>query len=319
MKSENLETLIRANHILHHQNVVDAYGHVSMRHPDKPDVFIMSGDRAPALASSPSDLIQYKISDSSPVDPSSKKGYSERFIHSEIYKRYPHINSVIHSHSQAVLPYTMSGVPTRAAFHIAGFLGATVPVYDIIPLYQHGEQQDLLVNNQRFGSALASHFSSPSPSAEEEESHDHDHDHDTTHKHDHNVVLMSNHGFTTLGTSVSQAVYRAVYTHINAGIQSQALMLRSSCLNGVFGKGHGTGAARGEWGLDDMRFLDTEELKEGCTKMNDASQHRPWEMWVREVKMNPLYKLQIYDLGHWETEIEDWDGGEGLEENVEVK
>lgn len=83
----------------------------------------MSGDRAPALVSLPSDLIQYYVSDSSPVDPASKKGYSERFIHSEIYKCYPHINSVIHSHSQAVLPYTMSGVPMRAAFHIAGFLG----------------------------------------------------------------------------------------------------------------------------------------------------------------------------------------------------
>ncbi|CZR56971.1 uncharacterized protein PAC_06860 [Phialocephala subalpina] len=284
MKPEDLEILIRANHILHHQNVVDAYGHISMRHPDKPDVFIMSGDRAPALVSKASDLIQYNVSDSSPVDPSSKKGYSERFIHSEIYKKYSHINSVIHSHSQAVLPYTMSGVPMRAAFHIAGFLGHTVPVYDIIPLYKPGEQQDLLVNSERFGSVLAGHFSSSSPEEKEEKA---------EHTHDHNVVLMSNHGFTTLGTSVPQAVYRAVYTHINAGIQSQALALRSSCLNGVFGKGYGTGADRGEWGFDGMRFLDTEELKEGCTKMNDASQHRPWEMWVREVEVNPLYRLEI--------------------------
>jgi ribulose-5-phosphate 4-epimerase/fuculose-1-phosphate aldolase len=87
----------------------------------------MSGDRAPALVSSPFDLIEYKISDSSPVGLSSKKGYQERFIHSEIYKRYPGVNSVIHSHSEAVLPYTMNGVPMKPAFHIAGFLGQFHP------------------------------------------------------------------------------------------------------------------------------------------------------------------------------------------------
>jgi ribulose-5-phosphate 4-epimerase/fuculose-1-phosphate aldolase len=83
----------------------------------------MSGDAAPALVSSPSNLIEYYVSDSSPVDPKAKKGYSERFIHSEIYKRFPHINSVIHSHSEAVLPYTMNGVAMQPTFHIAGFLG----------------------------------------------------------------------------------------------------------------------------------------------------------------------------------------------------
>ena len=83
----------------------------------------MSGDKAPALVSSPSDLIEYRVADSSPVDPNAKKGYQERFIHSELYKRFPDINSVVHSHSQAVLPYTMNGVAMQPAFHIAGFLG----------------------------------------------------------------------------------------------------------------------------------------------------------------------------------------------------
>lgn len=90
-------------------------------------MFIMSGDRAPALVSSPSDLIEYRISDALPVDPSAKNGYQERFIHSEIYKRFPEVKSVIHSHSEAVLPYTMNGVEMRAAFHIAGFLGTVLP------------------------------------------------------------------------------------------------------------------------------------------------------------------------------------------------
>lgn len=127
LTSNQLSTLITANHILHYQSVLDAYGHVSMRSSSNPQIFIMSGDRAPALVSSPSDLIEYQISDALPVDPNAKRGYQERFIHSEIYKRFPEVKSVIHSHSEAVLPYTMNGVEMRAAFHIAGFLGIPPP------------------------------------------------------------------------------------------------------------------------------------------------------------------------------------------------
>lgn len=119
---ETLHDLITANHILHYHNVLDAYGHISVRNPTNPSRFFLSYSLAPALISSTTDLIEYHISDASPVN-STAKGYSERFIHSEILKQYPSINSVVHSHSEAVLPYTVSGVPLQAAFHMAGFLG----------------------------------------------------------------------------------------------------------------------------------------------------------------------------------------------------
>lgn len=176
-------------------------------------------------------------------------------------------------------------------------------MYDIIPLYREGDQQDLLVNNERVGSALAAHFSAAYPASSTEKK-----------EHDHNVVLMANHGFTTLGTSVTQAVYRAVYTHMNAGIQSQALAIKSASQNAQSGKALNPKAERGEWGLDDMRFLDTAELKDGCVKMNDASQHRPWEMWVREVEVNPLYRMDMLWTGSWGKEVEGWDDGDGGEE-----
>lgn len=89
----------------------------------------MSGDRAPALVSSTSDLIEYYVKDSSSVDPTAKKGYQERFIHGEIYKRFPEVHSVIHSHSEAVIPYTMIGVEMKPVFHIAGFLGTSLQWY----------------------------------------------------------------------------------------------------------------------------------------------------------------------------------------------
>lgn len=77
----------------------------------------------PALVSSPDDLVEYHVDSADAVEKSAKPGYIERYIHSEIYKRYPNINSVVHSHSSDVLPYCISGVPLKNTIHMAGFLG----------------------------------------------------------------------------------------------------------------------------------------------------------------------------------------------------
>jgi len=276
MSTEDLRTLILANHILHFNNVVDAYGHVSLRSTSRPDIYIMSGDKAPALVSSYNDLVEYYVLDSSPVKPDSPKGYQERFIHSEIYRRFPHINSVVHSHSEAVLPYTMNGVAMQPAFHIAGFLGTHVPLFDISPLYQTFDTQDLLVNTQAFGSALASTFSKSQTSEIQH----------------HNVVLMANHGFTTVGTSIKQAVYRAVYTHQNAGIQSNAIILRHAALRVESNQG-GVDDDVNTHGLE-LRYLNEKQVQ-GSLRLNDASQERPWGLWLREVEVCPLYILPEED------------------------
>ena len=47
--SNNLQNLVIANHILAHEGVVDAFGHVSFRHPDNPDHYWLSCSRAPEL------------------------------------------------------------------------------------------------------------------------------------------------------------------------------------------------------------------------------------------------------------------------------
>lgn len=83
----------------------------------------MCGYLAPACVTTSDDLIEYYVKDSSTVDPNAKKGYSERFIHGEMFRMYPQINCVVHSHAEAVLPYVTSGVPLMPVFHMAGFLG----------------------------------------------------------------------------------------------------------------------------------------------------------------------------------------------------
>jgi ribulose-5-phosphate 4-epimerase/fuculose-1-phosphate aldolase len=116
-------TLITANHILHHHGVLDAYGHVSARHPTKPDMYIMARETPPALIESSDDLLEYWILDSQPVKETDNVGYKERFIHGEIYKRFHEVQCVIHSHDDNVMPFATSGVPFMPVFHMAGFLG----------------------------------------------------------------------------------------------------------------------------------------------------------------------------------------------------
>jgi len=90
-------TLITGLHILHYNGVLDAYGHVSVRNPNNGSNFFMSRNLAPALVANSSDLVEYYVDDAAPIDPNAPSGFIERYIHSELYKRFPSINSVVHS------------------------------------------------------------------------------------------------------------------------------------------------------------------------------------------------------------------------------
>ena len=264
-----LRDLISANHILHHHGVVDAYGHISIRHPLDSSIYIMCGYMPPALVSSPADLIHYHVADSEPTGgPDAPKGYSERFIHGELFKRYESVNCVIHSHAEEVLPYVIStGVKLKAVYHMSGFLGATgVKVFDIDPLYKAGEQRDMLVNNPRFGAGLAEHFVSERSSAQSPED---------------SVVLMRRHGFTCVGRDIVTAVYRGIYTRINAEAQTKAMIIADSGGEGPLGQeGEGGGG---------FQALSEEQVT-GCKIMCERFQDKPWRLWVREVERLPLYE-----------------------------
>jgi hypothetical protein len=128
----------------------------------------------------------------------------------------------------------------------------------------------MLVNSERFGSQLASEFSASASTSL-----------------DHNVVLMKNHGFTTVGTSIKQAVYQAVYTHVNASVQTNAIMLRNAHL-GTSYQEPSLGGENSEQAGGDLTYLDGEQVL-GSLKMSAATQDRPWGLWEREVEVCPLY------------------------------
>ena len=217
----------------------------------------MSRYIAPGTISSPNDLIEYYVENAEPVDPASAKGYSERCIHSECYKRYPGVNAVIHSHSEAVVPYSISGVPLRPCFHMAGFLGTHVPIYEIADAYRKDDIRDMLVRNTHLGATLAACFSD----GQSDE-----------HLPKHNVTLMRGHGFTVVAENIEECVLRAIYTQKNAMIQTAALT---------------TAAAYGG-GAQKVRYLSEPESV-ASANMTKWSAQRPWKLWLREVEACGLY------------------------------
>ncbi|KZM28148.1 uncharacterized protein EKO05_0005833 [Ascochyta rabiei] len=254
-----LRLLIRANHILHQHNLVDAFGHISLRHPLAPDQYLIAAydPGAPALVKSQQDFISYRVRDSTPVDPNAPQGYSERFIHGEILRRFPDISCVVHSHSETVIPFTLSNIPVRPVFHMAGFLGSSVtgiPVFDAQDAYidlvgKIEVTPDMLIKNQPLGKALARKLHPSTP-----------------------VVLQHKHGFTTMGKSVEEAVYRALYTQTNCELLGKALQFAGGDINKV-------------------AYLSEEEAK-SCKKMNEKCVDKSWRLWLREVQTNPLYETE---------------------------
>ena len=220
-----------------------------MRHPLNPELFIMSRNTAPATVSSAEDLVEYKVSDADAFNPGSPEGFVERRIHSEIYKRHADIHAVVHGHSEAIVPYSITSLPLRACHHMAGFLGTDpVPVYDSAVYTQPEDDSDLMVHSESLGYGLAQHFDGGNV-----------------------VTLMRGHGFTAVAESVEQAVLCAIYTQKNAAIQTTALTISAASGN------------KGE-----IYYL-TEAEARAAALMARWSANRPWKLWVREVEADAMY------------------------------
>jgi ribulose-5-phosphate 4-epimerase/fuculose-1-phosphate aldolase len=191
-----IEDLVSANRILADQGVVDGYGHVSVRHDRNPGRYLLSRDLAPELVTA-EDILEYDL-DSNPVDARGRSQYLERFIHGEIYRARADVKAVVHNHSPAVIPFSLSKVPLRPVFHMAAFVIEGVPVFDAprdLGIHQ------LLIASPQLGQALARTLGEKP------------------------AVLIRGHGATVVGTSLPMAVGRSVYLERSARIQAQASAL----------------------------------------------------------------------------------------------
>jgi len=195
---QTIEDLVAANRILYAQSVLDGYGHVSVRHDSNPDRFWLSRSMAPGLVTA-NDIMEFDLS-GEPVDAQGRPTYAERFIHSEIYRRRPDVKAIVHSHSPAVIPFGVTSVPLKPIFHMSGFLGTGVPIFEIREV---AGDTDMLIRNPALGAALALRLDNRS------------------------AALMRGHGSVAVGISLPQVVFRAIYLEINARLQSEAMKLGS--------------------------------------------------------------------------------------------
>ncbi len=227
---EIVADLVAASRILADQGVLDAFGHVTIRNPKNPEHFFMSRSLAPALVT-PADIVELDL-DGNEVDGGNKTLFLERFIHGEIYRKRPDVMSVVHSHSPSVIPFSVSKQPMKAMYHNAAFLAAGVPIFDIRDKFG---ATDMLVRNKEIGKALAEALG------------------------DKPVALMRGHGSVATGPNVQLAVFRAVYTEVDAKLQAQAMALGG-----------------------DVNALTPEEGVK-ADKVNEQIVGRAWGLWKQRV------------------------------------
>ena len=196
VSAETLNDLVVSNHILAHEEVVAAYGHISFRHPDDPERYLLSRARAPELIEA-GDIVEYRL-DGDAIDAGDRRPYSERMIHGAIYEQRPDVNVVIHNHSYEVIPFASTGTPLRPVTHTCAPIGADIPVWDMRDKF--GENNHLVVTMEQ-GYALAATLG------------------------DGSIARMKRHGCVVTGPTVEQTVMKAIYLQVNAKLQLQTMQL----------------------------------------------------------------------------------------------
>jgi ribulose-5-phosphate 4-epimerase/fuculose-1-phosphate aldolase len=189
-----IKDLVIANRILANEDVVDAYGHVSVRHPDKPNHFFISRSRAPALIGE-DDIVELGL-DGQPVKDEQRVLYQERYIHAAIYEAQPEITAIVHAHAEDILPFGIaSGTPLRPVIQSGALIGAQVPVWDIADKFG---DTNLLVDSMEKGRDLAECMDG-NP-----------------------VSLMRGHGFASAARTLIEVVRLSVYLPRNARALTRA-------------------------------------------------------------------------------------------------
>jgi ribulose-5-phosphate 4-epimerase/fuculose-1-phosphate aldolase len=188
-----LRDLVIANRILAAHGVVDAFGHVTIRHPQRPDRYFMACSKGPGTVTR-ADLIEFTL-DSEPIDQNGRAMYAERPIHGRIYQARPDVMSVCHNHSAATIPFGVTSVPMRPIFHMGSVIGTNVPKWDIAE--EFGDT-NLLVTTAEQGASLAKTLAGG------------------------RVVLMRGHGTAVAGKTLKEVVFTCVYLQKNAELVTTA-------------------------------------------------------------------------------------------------
>lgn len=191
-----LEELVTSNRILAREGVVDSFGHVSARHPDRPDRYLLSRARAPDCIEV-DDIMEFTL-EGDAVDPKGRKPYLERFIHGALYEARPDVHAVVHNHSPSVIPFGVTGTKLKPLLHMCASIGHDVPLWDSNDRF--GDTA-LLVENMEMGRDMAKSVASG------------------------RTALMRGHGAVVVGQTLRHAVFISIYLELAAKLQMQAMPL----------------------------------------------------------------------------------------------
>lgn len=237
-----------ANRMVAHEGVLDAFGHVSVRHPDDPGRYFLSRSRSPELVE-PDDIVEFNL-DSEPVKPAKVRLYGERVIHGEIYKARPDVTAVCHHHSPAFMPYCVSGEEVVPIYHLGAVIGAKAPFWD--QRDDFGDTNCLVIKPEE-GASLAKALGP------------------------HWVVVMRRHGVTVAGRTLREVVFRTIYSCRNAEYLTQAKLIgtpsplnrREAELAGEYNLGEGPVSRA--WEYWNMRLEKAGGLPPGGTRASRRS------------------------------------------------
>jgi ribulose-5-phosphate 4-epimerase/fuculose-1-phosphate aldolase len=182
-----MQDFVAASRILARHGVLDAWGHVSIRHPGNPERYLISRARAAALVTA-EDILEFDLQ-SNPVDQRDRRIFLERYIHGEVYRARPDVNAIVHSHSPTMIPFSVTGEPMKPISHIASFMAEEVPVWEIRDCCI---TQGLLVTTPEQGGSLAKKLGKGP------------------------MALMRGHGNVVVAPDIRRAVHRALYAEVNA-------------------------------------------------------------------------------------------------------
>ena len=191
--TQALDELVTANRILAREGVVDSFGHVSIRHPDRADRFVLSRARAPECIEV-EDLMEFTC-DGAPIDPAGRNPYAERFIHGAVYDARPDVRAIVHHHSPSVIPFSVTAAQLSPVMHMCAGIGTRIPTWDSRASFG---DTNLLVTNMDMARELAAALGHRP------------------------VILMRGHGCVVAGPSLREVIFNSIYLQLNADLQMKA-------------------------------------------------------------------------------------------------
>jgi ribulose-5-phosphate 4-epimerase/fuculose-1-phosphate aldolase len=188
-----IRDLVIANRILAHENVIDDFGHVSVRHPHNPNHFFLSRARSPEIVDA-SDILEFN-KNGEPIDAKGQKPYAERALHAALYEARPDVQCVVHHHARAVLTFCITDIPLKPVFHMASIIGHDVPRWDSQDDFG---DTNMLVDNLDKARSMAKALGQNS------------------------TMLLARHGACCVGSSIQEAVFISIYMKENAELILQS-------------------------------------------------------------------------------------------------